>query len=86
MANSSDRKALARERADSQFKAGRPRLQLILSGHWRSQWLEMRRYDRTALLGKSMQQRDMTLRIPTPSGSEQGHAGWLRRFEDQNLE
>ncbi len=46
----------------------------------------MRRYDRAALPGKSMQQRKMTLRIPTPSGSKQGHAGWLRRFEDQNLE
>lgn len=46
----------------------------------------MRRYDRAALPGKGMQQWKMTLGISNPSGGKQGHAGWLRRFEDQNLE
>jgi len=86
MAYSSDRKALSRERTDSRFKAAHPRLQFILSGYWRSQWIEMRRDDRAALPGKSMQQRTMTLGIPAPSGGEYGDAGWLRRFDDQNLE
>jgi hypothetical protein len=86
MADSSDRKAVSRERPNSQFKAARPRLQFILSRHWRGQWLEIRRYNRAALSGKGMQQRKVTLGIPTPPGGKQDHAGWLRRFKDKNLE
>ncbi len=81
-----DWKVFSPERANRQFKAARPRLQLILSGHRRGQWIEMRRYDRAALLGNSMQEREIAQGIPTPSGGEQGHVGWLRRFKDQNLE
>jgi hypothetical protein len=46
----------------------------------------MWRYDRAALLGKSMQKRKMTPWIPAPTGGEQSRARGPRRFEDHNLE
>lgn len=86
MTYSSDRKVFSCKRANSQLKATCPRLHLILAGHRRRHWLEMRRDHCAAVLREGLQQRKMTPRIPAPPGGKQSRAGGLRCFKHHNLE